>query len=179
MPRIIAVIIELVIFVCALWLLTFLSSFLHELGHALGYMVATGDRHWNIRVGFGKRLLNTKRFTFGLLPFDGFFTPLGEKKIDTAAKLIATLSGGPALSLILVVGLLLLRFGGITFDSEVITADAIVFFINTALYINLFIFVLSLLPTHYFLGEIKGLETDGLQIINAIKRQRRNDNEET
>lgn len=179
MPRIIAVIIELVIFVCALWLLTFLSSFLHELGHALGYMVATGDRQWNIRVGWGKRLLNTKRFTFGLLPFDGFFTPLGEKKIDTAAKLIATLSGGPAASLILVAGLLLLRFGGITFDSEVITADAIVFFINTALYINLFIFVLSLLPTHYFLGEIKGLETDGLQIINAIKRQRRNDNEET
>ena len=179
MPRIIAVIIELVIFVCALWLLTFLSSFLHELGHALGYMVATGDRRWNIRVGWGKRLLNTKRFTFGLLPFDGFFAPLGEKKIDTAAKLIATLLGGPALSLILVVGLLLLRFGGITFDSEVITADAIVFFINTALYINMFIFVLSLLPTHYFLGEIKGLETDGLQIINAIKRQRRNDNEET
>ena len=179
MPRMIAIIIELIILVCGLWVLAFLSTFLHELGHALGYMIAAGGRGWSIRVGFGKCILKTKRLTFGLLPFDGFFTPLGEKKIDTAAKLIATLSGGPAASLILVAGLLLLRFGGITFDSEVITADAIVFFINTALYINLFIFVLSLLPTHYFLGEIKGLETDGLQIINAIKRQRRNDNEET
>ena len=179
MPRIIAVIIELVIFVFSLWILFFLSTFLHELGHALGYMVATGDRHWNIRAGGGKRFLNSKRFTFGLLPFDGFFTPLGEKKIDTTAKLIATLSGGPAVSLVLVVGLLLVRFSGISFDSEVITADAVVFFINTALIINLFILVLSVIPTHYFLGETKGLETDGLQIINAIKRQRRNDNEET
>ena len=175
MPRIIAVIIELVIFVFSLWVLFFLSTFLHELGHALGYMVATGDRHWNIRVGFGKRLLNTKRFTFGLLPFDGFFTPLGEKKIDTTAKLIAVLSGGPAISLILVIGLLLLRFSGITVDSEVITPDAIEFFINCALSINLFILVQSLIPTHYFLGEIKGLETDGLQIINAIRNKKEKD----
>ena len=66
MPKIFAVIIELVIFVFSLWVLFFLSTFLHELGHALGYMVATGDRHWNIRVGWGKRILNTKRFSVGL-----------------------------------------------------------------------------------------------------------------
>lgn len=179
MPKMLAVLIELVIFVCALWLLTFLSTFLHEFGHALGYMIATGDRHWHIRVGFGRRLLNTKRLTVKLLPLDGFFTPLGEKKIDTTSKLIAVLSGGPAVSLILVVGLLLLRFGGISFDSEVITTDAVEFFINCALSINLFILVLSLIPTHYFLGEIKGLETDGLQIINAIRNKRKNDNEKT
>lgn len=175
MPKIFAVIIELVIFVFSLWVLFFLSTFLHELGHALGYMVATGDRHWNIRVGWGKRILNTKRFSVGLLPFDGFFTPLGEKKIDTTAKLIAVLSGGPAISLILVIGLLLLRFSGITVDSEVITPDAIEFFINCALSVNLFILVLSLIPTHYFLGEIKGLETDGLQIINAIRNKKEKD----
>ena len=175
MPKIFAVIIELVIFVFSLWVLFFLSTFLHELGHALGYMVATGDRHWNIRVGWGKRILNTKRFSVGLLPFDGFFTPLGEKKIDTTAKLIAVLSGGPAASLILVAGLLLLRFGGITVDSEVITTDAIEFFINCALSINLFVLVLSLIPTHYFLGETKGLETDGLQIINAIRNKKEKD----
>ena len=59
MPKTIAIIIEFAIFVCALWVLTFLSTFLHEVGHALGYMIATGDRHWHIRVGSGKKLLNS------------------------------------------------------------------------------------------------------------------------
>ena len=84
---IIAVMIELIISICAMWFLTFLSTFLHELGHALGYMFATGDRHWHIRVGWGKRLLHTKALTVNLLVFDGVFTP-SEKKIDTRAKLI-------------------------------------------------------------------------------------------
>ena len=171
MPKIIAVIIELVIFVFSLWVLFFLSTFLHELGHALGYMVATGDRQWNIRVGWGKRILNTKRFSVGLLPFDGYFTPLEKDKINTRAKLIAILSGGPIVSLILVIGLAFLNFGGISFNSEVITPEAIEFFINAAFFINLFILIMSLIPAHYFLGEIKGLETDGLQIINAFKNK--------
>ena len=54
MPKIIAIIIEFAIFVCALWVLTFLSTFLHEVGDALGYMIATGDRRWHIKVGSGK-----------------------------------------------------------------------------------------------------------------------------
>ncbi len=54
MLKIIAIIIELALYVCALWLLFSLSSFLHEVGHALGYMIATGDKHWHIRVGWGK-----------------------------------------------------------------------------------------------------------------------------
>ena len=107
MPKIIAIIIEFAIFVCALWVLTFLSTFLHEVGYALGYMIATGDRHWHIRVGSGKKLLNSKRLTAKLLPFDGFFTPLEKNRIDTATKLMIILSGGPVVSLILVIGLLL------------------------------------------------------------------------
>lgn len=173
MPKIVAIIFELAIFVCALWVLFFLSTLLHEVGHALGYMIATGDRHWHIRVGSGRNLLNTKRLTVKLLPFDGFFTPLEINKIDTTAKLIAMLSGGPVVSLILVAVLLLAKLGGISLHSEVIASDAIESFVNIALSINLFILILSLIPAHYFLGEIKGAETDGLQIINAIKRHRR------
>ena len=45
MPRFIAVIIEMALFACALWGLLFLSTFLHELGHALGYRNAAGGRH--------------------------------------------------------------------------------------------------------------------------------------
>ena len=169
MVMIIAVIIELLVSICAVWFLTFLSTFLHELGHALGYMFATRDRHWHIRVGWGKRLLHTKALTVNLLVFDGVFTP-SEKKIDTRAKLIMTLSGGPAVSLLLVLGLSVLKFGGVSFRSDILADGGIEFFLNFAFFLNLFILLLSVIPIHYFWGEVKGLETDGLQIIHAMKK---------
>ncbi len=169
MVMIIAVMIELLVSICAMWFLTFLSTFLHELGHALGYMLATGDRHWHIRVGWGKRLLHTKALTVNLLVFDGVFTP-SEKIIDTKAKLIMTLSGGPAVSLLLVLGLSVLRFGGLSFQSDILADEAFEFFLNFAFFLNLFILLLSVVPAHYFWGEVKGMETDGLQIIHAMKK---------
>ena len=170
-PKIIAIIIELAVSFAALWVLSFLSTFLHELGHALGYMFATGDGHWHIRVGWGKRLLDTKALTVNLLVFDGFFTPLG-KKLDTGAKLITTLSGGPIVSLLVVLGLLTLKYGGVSVRSGIFADGAIEFFFNFALFLNLSILVLSLIPVRYFFGGIKGLETDGLQIIHAVKKHK-------
>ena len=169
MLKIIAVITELVVFLCVLWAITFLSTFLHELGHALGYVLATGNRRWHIRVGWGKRLLNTKALTVNLLVFDGLFTP-SEKNFDRKAKLVMTLLGGPAFSLLLVAGLSALRFGGLSFQSDFFADGAVEFILDFALYVNLFIFVLSVAPIRYCHGEVKGLETDGLQIIHAIKR---------
>ena len=99
--------------------------------------------------------------------------PSEKSKIDTTAKLMAILSGGPAVSLIFAAILLLAKLGGISVHAGIIASDAIEFFISCALSINLFILVLALIPTHYFHGEIKGMETDGLQIINAIRSHRR------
>ena len=169
MPMIIAVMIEWFVLIFAMWFLTFLSTLLHELGHALGYLLVTGDTHWHIRVGWGKRLLHTKALTVNLLVFDGVFTP-SEKKIDTRTKLITTLSGGPVVSFLLVLGLSGLRFGGFSFQSGIFADGIIEFFLNSALFVNLFIFLLSVVPVHYFFGEIKGMETDGLQIIHAMKK---------
>lgn len=169
MPKIITIITESVIFFVSLWVLSFLSTFLHELGHALGYMFATGDRHWHIRVGWGKRLVNTKALTVSLLVFDGFFTPSG-KKIDTKFKLISTLSGGPIVSLLVVLGLLALKCRGVSIQSGIFADGVIESYFNIALFLNLFILVLSLIPAHYFFGEIKGSETDGLQMIHALKK---------
>lgn len=164
-----AVVIELLVFVCAVWLLSFLSMFLHEFGHAAGYMIATGDKNWHIRVGWGKQFLNTKQLTINLLVFDGFFTP-SDNKVDTKAKYIMTLLGGPVFSLLLVIVFGALRFSGHSFQSDFFADGTIEFFLNTALYINLFILLFSVAPARYFYGEVKGLETDGLQIIHAIKK---------
>lgn len=170
MPTIIAVIIELFVCICILWMMSFLSTLLHELGHAVGYMLSTGDRRWHIRVGSGKKLLETKVLTVKLFISDGIFSP-HENRIDSKVKLISTLLGGPVVSLVLVIALLFLRFGGVSLNSESISSSSIEFFINYALYLNMFILVLSVIPIHYFCGEIKGMETDGLKIINAIKNR--------
>ena len=169
MPKVLAFILELFACVCALWVTAFVSTLLHELGHAVGYILATGDGHWHIRVGWGKRLLNARALTVNLLVFDGLFTP-SEKKIDTKAKLIMTLLGGPVFSLLLAAGLSALRFGGLSFSSGFFADGAVEFFLNAALFVNLFILVLSVAPVRYFYGEIKGLETDGLQILHALGR---------
>ena len=95
MPEIIAVIIDLFATVCALWLMSFLSTLLHELGHAAGYLLATRDGRWHIRVGWGKQLLSTKRLTVNLLVFDGLFAP-AEETLDTKRKRIMMLLGGPS-----------------------------------------------------------------------------------
>lgn len=175
MPRTIAIIMEAALCVCALWVLCFLSALLHELGHALGYRIATGDGRWHIRVGSGKALLNTGRLTVKLLPFDGWFTPPEDHRIDTRAKLIAVLAGGPAASLILVAALLPLKLGGLSLHSAVLADGAIESFINSAFFIHLFTLILALIPAHYFHGEMRGMETDGLQILNAIRGQRKED----
>lgn len=122
--------------------------------HTLGYMIATGDKHWHIRVGYGKKLLNTKRLTVKLLPYDGCFMPAEKNRIDTSAKLIAMFSGGPAASLIIVTVLLMVKLGGISLYSGVFATDAIKSFISIALSVNLFTLILASIPTHYFYGEI-------------------------
>ena len=171
MPRIIAIILELTVSLVVLWLLTFIATFLHELGHAVGYMLATGDKDWHIRVGWGKRILNTKRLTVNLLVFDGLFSP-SKREFDSKAKLIMTLLGGPVFSLVLVAGLLGLRCSGPVLQSDFFADSAMEFFLNTALSVNLFILVLSIVPIRYFHGEIRGLETDGLQILHTIRQHK-------
>ena len=81
------------------------------------------------------------------------------------------LMGGPVFSLLLVAGLWVFRSGVRSFQTDFFADGVLEFFVNTALAINLFILVLSVAPVHYFHGEIKGTETDGLQIIHAVKRQ--------
>ena len=169
MSKLFAFIIELTVSFIALWFLTFLSTLFHELGHALAYRLATGDRHWHIRVGWGKRLLHTKALTVNLLVFDGLFIPAG-KPIDTRGKRITTLLGGPAASLVLVLGLLVLKLRGLSFQSDLLADGVLEFFLNYAFFLNLFILLLAVAPIHYFHGEVRGLESDGLQIIHAMKK---------
>ena len=166
MPIALAVLIELLLTVCLFWLILFFSTLLHELGHAALFWLSTGDGKWNIRVGSGKTLLDTKRLCVKLFPIDGFFRPL-ERRAFTKAQAVATLSGGPLVSLLLTVGLFLLS--RLDFDEDLfLNIQSLVVW---AFYVNAGIFLWSALPVPYFWGEMRGEPSDGLQILRTLRKR--------
>lgn len=168
MHKILVIAADSVMIVCALWAECFISLFLHEFGHALGYMISTGDKDWYIQVGQGKRLLDTKVLKVNLIVLDGFFAP-EDNKIDSKAQLVITLSGGPIVTLLLLIGLLVLKFGGISHSFGVISSGLMNCFFYMALIINFFILLWAVLPAQWIFGETSERETDGMQIMNALK----------
>ncbi|MBP3412350.1 MAG: hypothetical protein J6K89_03745 [Oscillospiraceae bacterium] len=165
-------IVEMLALTCVCWVVFFLSTFAHELGHALVYMLITGNTHWHIRIGSGKCLLRTQRFSIKLAVFDGVFEPKEDGM--ELKKAILTLLGGPLFSLILVGILLYTRLKIVTFGSVIISLEAIRFISSLALFVNTSILLYSLAPIHYFWGETKGMESDILRIVHIIKSKRNN-----
>ena len=171
MPKLIVIIGKTAIFVCTSWAVCLVSVFLHEFGHALAYMLATGDRFWHIEIGQGKRILKTKSLTVNMLVLDGCFAPI-EDKIDSTAQLVITLSGGPVMSLLLVIGLSVLRFGGTPLSSVISASGMFEPLFWVALIINLFILLWSVFPAYGFFRNMKDVGTDVMQIIDALRRPR-------
>lgn len=169
---VLALIIEMLALTCVCWVVFFLSTFAHELGHALVYMLITGNTHWHIRIGSGKSLLKTQHFTIKLAVFDGVFETKEDRMESKTA--ILTLLGGPLFSMILVGILLYTRVKIVTFDSAIISSEAILFISSLSLFVNTCILLYSLAPIHYFWGEIKGKESDILQIVHIMKSKRNN-----
>ena len=167
-------IVEMLVLACMCWMVFFLSMFAHELGHAVVYMLITGNIHtsWHLRVGSGKSLLKTKHFSIKLAVFDGVFEPEEDRMESKTA--ILTLLGGPLFSLIVVGILLYTRLNIATFDPMFISSEAITSILNLSLSVNTSILLCSLAPMRYFWGEVKGEESDILRIVHIVKSKRNN-----
>lgn len=172
---VLAAVLELLLFFVVLWLTFFLSTLVHELGHAVLSRLAGVKAPWQIRVGFGAKLLRTKHLAVNLLPFDGYFDLLGDPKLSRKSAVL-TLAGGPLGSLLLFGALLALRLSGVIGDTPLISESTLKSLVNIALYVNGAIFLYSVIPACYLFGQIKGMPSDGLQIVNILKgRQTKND----
>ncbi len=172
MLKVIEIIGKAAVFICAVWAFSLISVLLHEFGHALAYTLATGDRRWHIEVGQGKKILDTKPLTVKMFVIDGYFSP-DEDKIDSTAQDVMTMSGGPIVTLLLVTGLLVLRFGGIHPFSEIFASGMIGALFYAALIINLFILFWSVFPAYGLFRNMDDVGTDVMQIINALKHHRK------
>lgn len=151
----------------------FFSILVHELGHVLFYKLATGDNHWRIWIGSGKTLLKTQRMTIKLAVYYGEYEVYGDS-MESKSKAILTLLGGPLFSLMMAVVFLFLRLRIGTSDFGFISSDAVIFFLNGFLILNILMFLASIIPMRYFLEALKGAESDGLKIFNIIKSMKKN-----
>ncbi|NLL90800.1 MAG: hypothetical protein GX222_00050 [Ruminococcaceae bacterium] len=153
---------EFVILFLAVWCITFISLTAHELGHAFAYTLATRDNDWTIRVGNGKKLLETKRFIIKLVVFTGCFQPKTERH-GSGRNTVIMLIGGPLVSFFLVVVLSVIRFLINIETSNSLSISAIYFLLNYSLIHNLLLFITSVLPikTNW---PIRGYVSDGYKI---------------
>lgn len=172
MPKILAVILELVITAGFFCFVLFFFTFLHELGHAMGYQLATGDKEWRIVLGTRKKLFQTKRITVKWIPFSGYMYDPVESKADTRAKRIAMYSGGPLVSLLFTILFFILRSGNLpVIESDILTQDALEGMVDIAFSYSLIQLISTIIPMRYpgSFGPYKGSKSDGLRILEELK----------
>ncbi len=157
--------------VLLIWLFCLLSVFLHELGHALGCRITAGKTGWKILVGSGPKILSTGKLTFFLIPAGGYFAP--EEELRTKKAKVAMLAGGPLFSLLLTALFFgICRFSFFGFIDPGSKLYEILYPVSSFLfYFNLFQFFFTAVPTRYRV-VCRGLESDGLQIVHALKREK-------
>ena len=160
-----------VVRILLIWLLSLISVLFHELGHALAYTLATGDRNWHIEVGQGKKILDTKVLTVRMLVLDGYFLP-DENRAGSVKQRVITLIGGPAASLLTVTGLLFLRSGRTALSQKIAASGLAGAVFWTALLINSFILFWSVIPGYGFFRNMEDVGSDVMQIIDTIKHPR-------
>ena len=83
-----------------------------------------------------------------------------------------TLAGGPVIFLLLVTGLLVLKFGRIPLFSDVFASGMMTALFFIAFIINLFILLWSVIPANGFFRNMEDVGTDMMQIISALRHTR-------
>ncbi len=116
-------------------------------------------------------MFGTSGYIFCLVPAGGYFIP-GEEAGTNKAKII-TLAGGPCVSLMQAIVYGIIYFcipesvrPGSSFYDILLPVSAFV------LYFNFFQFLFTAIPIRYRI-ICKGHESDGLQIIHVMKKEKR------
>ena len=157
-----------------IWYFCLLSVLLHELGHALGYRISGGKAEWKIRAGSGPEILSTAKFTFCLLPVGGYFDPR-EEPGTKKAKLV-TLAGGPVMSLLLTALFCACHFCfARRMDPDSALYEVLFQVSRFLMFFNFFQFLFTAVPMRYRI-ICRGFESDGLQILHALKHEKASEN---
>lgn len=160
-------VLEMVILALIVWLIMFLSTLFHELGHVMFYMIFAGDMQWHIQMGCGKQLFETKRLSVGIIPYSGLCSWDGTK-IRSKSKAVAAILGGPVFSLVLF--LILFWCSKHVGIASFLADSASRWLIRFPMMINgVWLFLGALIPMYYHVGPCAGMPSDGLRIFYYIQ----------
>lgn len=156
---------ETLIIIPAIWLLCWLSVFLHEAGHWLGCRISGGKAKGKITVGSGFALIDARRFCLRILPVGGSFDFDNNMDKMPKAHALFMFAGGPLISLLLTVLFAVLRFGVFGASDDVplrVTSFMLIW--------NLFQFLFTAVPMRYRL-ICPGKPSDGMQFLYVLKQK--------
>ncbi len=158
-------ILRFLLIIPTLWITFFILTGFHELGHAVGYLLASRGKgpSWYIKIGKGEPFLKLERLRVGHVPVMGSFRvtePFGKLSRKTR---LATLAGGPLASLVLIVILLGLR--------SLVADEVFREYLKFMYHWTLVGFFLTALPLTYpsWLGEVR--YSDGRQILHLLQQR--------
>ena len=154
-----------------IWFLCLISVLFHELGHALGYRISGGKAGWTVIAGSGPEIIETSKYIFCLIPAGGYFLP--EEETKTNKEKLMMLAGGPVVSLLQAVLYWAVCFCIISFVQPESSLWEILFPTSKFLvFYNFFQFLFTVIPIRYRV-VCRGFESDGLQIVHALKNNKR------
>lgn len=161
-------IIQMIAIGCFYILVFQLTTFIHEMGHAIPARIFSKDKV-TILLGVGNSNRNFKIGNFmvvfrGFHPFTGFV--FNEKKLTRLGKFISTL-GGPLVSL-------LVGVGGLLIAGKISNAILYRLFRFAAFY-NLYLFIVTIIPIKYpnWWGAYRGSTSDGYKIVAHLKESKK------
>ena len=154
-----------------IWFLCLISVLFHELGHALGYRISGGKAGWRVIAGSGPEIIETSKYIFCLIPAGGYFLP--EEETKTNKEKLMMLAGGPVVSLLQAVLYWAVCFCIFSFVQPESSLWEILFPTSKFLvFYNFFQFLFTVIPIRYWV-VCRGFESDGLQIVHALKNNKR------
>lgn len=165
MQLIVIYILGLLLNIFLMWSAIMLCSSIHEMGHAIGYMITAKDNNWSIQLGIGKKLFTIKKFTFCLVPFSGYFMPSGQKSLSKN-QTIAMCIGGPIANIFLLILLYLFK-NNIIFLVQVRTNMInMASIMNYCMEYSIWMLIASALPINNL-----GYVSDGYKVYESFKKK--------
>ena len=170
MKLIIGFMFEVLVLIFLIWIINMFSIFVHEIGHAIGYIIATKNNNWNVRIGKGKIICKIGRFNIHLTPSTGCFYPIDMKEELSKTKIIDILIGGPLGSFLLLILLILLRNNINSLEPSIITLKTLICLTNYDIIFNIAMFITSVVPYKPRTWLLNGYVSDSYKILKLFKK---------
>lgn len=165
-----AIVISIIVSIPIVYILLLLSRIFKELGHLIMYRIMFKDDNYIIRVGFGKKLLQTKRWKINSVPILSKIT-YGDKLQQGTYKSILTHIGGGLGTILYLICLIPLIYL-VNKKPEVIAimnSKILPMAILRTIQIVIFTLYFTILPLQIPYLPDGGYVSDGVYVINDLK----------